>query len=188
MYKNIISSDDPNALQLLKEKLEALQNYQDQMKSVNRIVKSKRANYPQEERINDIMKMFPKSNESSVKQLFVPDFCGRVGFPDYKLTNNNAGIRSVKQRIADLERRSQEESSEEDYKGVTITDNVEDNRLQLFFPDKPSSEIRSMLKSSGFRWSPTNGCWQSYRGKHPMYNAKNVIDSWSKEEAMQETS
>jgi hypothetical protein len=27
------------------------------------------------------------------------------------------------------------------------------------FPQKPSAEIRSLLKSAGFRWSPTAACW-----------------------------
>jgi hypothetical protein len=27
------------------------------------------------------------------------------------------------------------------------------------FPQKPSEEIRSLLKCAGFRWSPTAACW-----------------------------
>ena len=46
-----------------------------------------------------------------------------------------------------------------------MIDNVEENRFQLIFPDKPDSEIRNLLKSNGFRWSPSRMAWQSYRNQ-----------------------
>jgi len=30
---------------------------------------------------------------------------------------------------------------------------------RIFFPDKPSEAIRALLKSAGFRWSPSAACW-----------------------------
>lgn len=44
--------------------------------------------------------------------------------------------------------------------GLYIEDNVEDQRVRLFFDGKPSEEIRTYLKSNGFRWSPSTGSWQ----------------------------
>jgi hypothetical protein len=35
-----------------------------------------------------------------------------------------------------------------------------DNRVRLTFPGKPSEEIRALLRSYGFVWSPTAGAWQ----------------------------
>ena len=58
---------------------------------------------------------------------------------------------------------------------VTIVDNVEENRLQIFFPEKPQMEVRIELKSHGFKWSNRNGCWQRYRSNNANYNAKNII-------------
>ena len=45
---------------------------------------------------------------------------------------------------------------------VRIIENTEANRLQVFFPEKPSEEVRKELKSNGFRWASIAVCWQSY--------------------------
>jgi len=104
-----------------------------------------------------------------------PDFCGRIGFAGFNLTNNNANIRRLKLRLADLEKRSEQETTEKEENGITIIDNVEENRLQLFFPGKPCEEIRTDLKSSGFRWSRFNGCWQRHRSNAATWNAERII-------------
>lgn len=41
-----------------------------------------------------------------------------------------------------------------------IIRNKESVRLQLIFEGKPSEETRSILKSNGFRWAPSNSAWQ----------------------------
>lgn len=66
---------------------------------------------------------------------------------------------------ATLERAAADETAEQQVGEVRVVDSVEDNRLQAFFPGKPSDEVRAALKRAGFRWSPSNGCWQSYRGE-----------------------
>ena len=36
---------------------------------------------------------------------------------------------------------------------------VFDGDTRITFPEKPSVEIRTLLKGAGFRWSPSAGCW-----------------------------
>lgn len=43
---------------------------------------------------------------------------------------------------------------------VGVLHNVEENRLQLFYPGKPEPETITKLKSRGFKWSPRNKAWQ----------------------------
>lgn len=43
---------------------------------------------------------------------------------------------------------------------VTIKANAEAMRLQLFFDGKPAEETRSILKSNGFKWAPSQMAWQ----------------------------
>lgn len=154
-----ISSDDPEAVQKLKKKLAGLVEFQENMKAANKIVKAKKLS--DDEKIEKLIESGYK--DADARELLKPDFCGRVGFASYSLSNNNAEIRRVKKRIEDLEAVQDDETTEREVAGVTVVDNVEENRVQLFFPGKPSQEVRTALKQNGFRWSRYNGCWQAYR-------------------------
>lgn len=164
-HNTAIFSDDPDAAEKLEEKIARLEKRQAMMKAVNKIVRK-----------NDRAGLAELGfSELAIQRLFTPDFCGRVGFPDYAITNNGANIRRLKERLQHIEKHATDETSETETNGVKIVDNVEDNRLQMFFPGKPSDEIRAMLKSRGFRWSPTNGCWQAYRGNAATWNAQEIV-------------
>lgn len=99
-----------------------------------------------------------------IHNLLHPDY-GKQGIPSFSMTNNNANIKRIKSRIAQLEALAALPVTEKDINGVTITDNTEANRVQITFPGKPSDECRGELKSSGFRWTPSNGAWQAFRNQ-----------------------
>jgi hypothetical protein len=105
------------------------------------------------------------SEEQAVK-LLQPDFCGRIGFADFELTNNGANIRRMKARFEGISRNKATEATERQGSLARLEDCPADNRVRLFYPGKPDAETRSRLKSRGFRWSPTIGCWQAYRNSH----------------------
>ena len=56
-----------------------------------------------------------------------------------------------------------------------IVENTEANRLQVFFPEKPSETVRKELKSNGFRWSPRNKAWQRQLTQNAEYAARRVL-------------
>ena len=148
-----IFSDDPQASEKLEAKVERLEQRQAFMKLANKLV-----------RAGDTEGLLNMGfAEGTVAGLMKPDSCGRVGYPDYMLTNNNANIRRLKKRLEELARKAQDVTSETQHGDIRVVDNVEDNRLQVFFPEKPSVEIIKALKAYGFRWTPSLGCWQSYR-------------------------
>lgn len=168
MRNNRISSDDPNAIQLLKEKIAALEALQEKMKSANKFVKK-----------NDRQGLFKLGfNEKQINELLTPDFCGRIGFPSFELSNNRQNITSAKKRLAKLEKQALDETSEQEFPdlGLKLVDNVEDNRLRLYFSEKPAKEIREKLRSWGFIWAHTLNCWQRLRGANADYSAKRVIE------------
>lgn len=170
-----ISSDDPEALTKLKEKLKGMQESQELMKSANKIVKSKKLS--EVEKVEKLQEL--GCTEKQAIGILTPDFCNRIGFPSYKLTNNNGNMKRVKDRIKSLEIRATQETTEIEINGVRLVDNVEANRIQIFFPDKPNEEVRAYLKRvCRFKWSGYNGCWQRHRSRDAQYYAKEVINKF----------
>lgn len=144
-----ISSGDPEAVLKLKAQVARLEEKQEKMKQVNRAI---RAGNDEDLRLMGL-------SDAIIAKLRTPDFLGRVGFADYELKNNNANIRRIKQRIAQLEQASQAEAKEIQGDGFKVEESPEENRILFFFDDKPAEEIRRLLKQSGFKWSPTRGAW-----------------------------
>ena len=176
-----ISSDEPDAIAKLQTKLESLEKTQALMKAANKIIKSKKLTRDQaQQQLRSLFtaaKYSEKTIERLTVELFQPDFCNRIGFADYRLKNNNAEIRRLKARIADLEAKRTESSSEFVIAEIRVVDNVEDNRLQIFFPGKPDVAIREKLKQRGFRWSPSVGAWQRMRSDDAKYAAERILSN-----------
>lgn len=105
------------------------------------------------------------------------------GFPSYRLTNNNAVIRNTRQRIEHLTKIAAIETSEEEINGVTLVINSEDNRVQLFFPAKPSEEVRKQLKGAGFHWAPSvgTGAWMRQISNYAIHQAKEILKNLTNE-------
>lgn len=152
-----IFSDDPAACDKIAEKIAKLEKRQELMRTANKLFRKS-----DREGLAEL-----GFSEAVIQSRLTPDFCGRIGFPNYELTNNGANIRRLKLRLGNVEKAQSESVEEKEIGAVRLVDNPHENRFQIFFPDKPSDECRTELKRSGFRWSPQNGCWQAYRsGKY----------------------
>jgi hypothetical protein len=168
-HNNAIFSDDPNASEKLAEKIERLERRQELMRSANKCVRK-----------NDVEGLLNLGfSETSITKLFKPDFCGRVGFPDYALTNNSANIRRLKQRLAEQQKLDAMETTETAIGDVQIIDNAKANRTQIIFPGKPSEAFRAKLKSNGFRWSPSEGAWQRHLSGHARFLAERLAKEYA---------
>ena len=89
-------------------------------------------------------------------------------FAPYQLTNNNANIRRMKQRLSKIKTAQAKPDTVRENGGITIEDSPSDNRVRLFFPGKPGEDVRTTLKKHGFRWAPSLGCWQAYRNSRSL--------------------
>jgi hypothetical protein len=167
-----ISSDDPDAITKLQEKLDKAQRLQDTMKAVNAIIRKHKGNAS----CVPLLVEAGLTEEMAIYKL-KPDFAGRIGYPSYALTNNNAEINRVKDRIAALQREAQRPPAEpvETDNGITVTE--EDNRVCIRFPGKPEETVRQTLKRWGFKWSPTRTAWVRMANNAGRYAAKEVLSS-----------
>lgn len=153
-----IYAEDDNAVERLQEKIAGLEKLQQQMKDANKIFRSKKLTGDQ--KITELAKL--GIDEGHARKMLAGDFIGRIGYADYQLQNNNAVIRNAKQRLEQVKKLKDTPVKEYEVNGVRVVENSEENRFQIFFSGKPDEEVRTKLKRAGYRWSPSNGCWQCY--------------------------
>lgn len=163
-----ISSDDPQAVEKLEAKLAALEKHQEMMKAANAAI-----------RMKDPAKGDAKLAElgytpEDIAKLREPDFCGRIGYPAYALQNNNANIRRIRGRIAELKKRTENTPEGWEFDGGRVVVNTAENRLQIIFDGKPDADIRTELKGEGFRWAPSQGAWQRQLTDNAMRAARRL--------------
>ena len=163
-----ISSDDPKALEKLKVKLENLRKLQEYMKKANIYYRKYKT-----------MKGFENLNDNEAEQWdyeIVNDCLGeKQPFRSYELQNNNANMRRVKTRIQDLEKRDESFlGTGWKFSGGSVVFNYDENRIQIFFDEKPEPSIRSALKEHGFIWAPSKSAWQRQLNKNGIYAVKQI--------------
>lgn len=163
-----ISSDDPDALEKLEAKLSKLQAAQEQDKALN-------AHY----RKHKTVKGFPGISDEKAaridKELSELRETVRSPIPAWLLSNRNAEIKRIKNRLAQLRRVDEMEHTEIEFDGGTIVTNEDINRVQILFDEKPDEATRSKLKAYGFRWSRTEGAWQIQRSPRNLRSACDVL-------------
>lgn len=172
--KDIIKSDDEKAIEKLEEKLENLRELQESMKAANKAIRLKDM-----EKGDGALRDMGYSDEQ-IKELREPDYCGRIGFPDYELQNNNANIHRIEDRIKRLKATKAKGTQETENEFFKIVRNAEAMRLQIIFEGKPEPEVREILKKSGFRWAPSNGAWQRHLNGNSEYALRRVMEEMKK--------
>ena len=159
-----ISADDPQAVQKLEAKLEKLQAAQDTMKAVN-------AYYRKHKTLDGCPNLSAESIEKMKSEMSSQWHIEDKPYPSWALSNNNAEIRRIKGRIAELTKKQETAYAGWEFDGGTVEANREDNRLQIFFEEKPDEKTRETLKENGFRWSPKAGAWQRQLNDNAIYAA-----------------
>ena len=148
-----ISADDPDAVGKLKEKLENLEESQEAMRLVN--------SYFREKGTLDGCPFLTMEQVQRLKSDMESSWhYGKSPYLPWQLSNNGAEIRRVKQRIGELERKAETVYAGWEFDGGYAEPCKEDNRLRIYFDEKPDEAVRSELKSNGFKWSPKAGAWQ----------------------------
>ena len=174
----MIMSGDEDAVEKLEDKLEKLKAEQENMKSANKGIRMKNV-----EKGNKLLEVMGFTQEQ-IKSLRTPDYCGRIGYPDYLLRNNNANIHRIETRLKNLKSVKERGTSEVENQFFRVVENTELMRLQLFFESKPEQKVRDILKSNGFKWTPSQSAWQRQLTNNSRYALEQVINQLKK---LQET-
>lgn len=158
---------------VLKSKIAQAEKLQEMMVEANKIVRKK-----PEPGIGGVSKHQQLINlgftERQVVEALTPDYMGRLGFPSFALTNNSANIRRMKERLIELGKREVTPTAEIPFTGGHIVDNREEDRVQIFFDQKPPQEMIDKLKGEGWRWAPSVGAWSRKRTDAALYSARRL--------------
>ena len=162
-----ISADDPNAVSKLESKLAKLEQAQETMKAVN-------AYYRKNKTLDGCPHLSPEQIEKLKASMSGSYRANPKPFESYQLSNNNAEIRRLKNRITALTRRKELGYVGWEFDGGRVEANTADNRLQIFFDEKPDKEIREELKGNGFRYAPSAEAWQRQLNDNAIYAADRI--------------
>ena len=171
LQEHAIVSDDPRAIEKLEKKLAGLKEMQQLMKNVN-------AYYRKHKTLDgcpDISEKLADKISAEMSQRWRVD---SAPFESYELSNNNANIHRIEGRIEELKAKVSAPASEDvTGNGWRMFEDVSSARICFEFDDKPDEETRNVLKSNGFRWSPSNSRWQRQNTSNGMYAAKKVSET-----------
>lgn len=175
-----IYSNDAFALEKLQNKLSDLEERHAEMKAQNAYY-HKHGTMKGYEGISDDE---AERKDAKIKSAL---YWEHKPFPSYYLSNSNAEIKRIKSRIDEITKLKAEagKPAEEKYQhvdGVEVVENAEAMRIQLIFDGKPDEETRSLLKSNGFRWSPSFGAWQRQLTANGISAARKVLEEIAKTE------
>jgi hypothetical protein len=173
-----ISSDDPDAIDKLREKLAELEAKQDRMKAVNAAIR-KHAKAGREAQLAALTALGLSAN--AAEGALTPDCFGGIGFPSYSLSNNSNNMRRYRQRIAQLERLAERvaaepEPAELELHGASIIEDAGENRVLLRFPARLSRDDYKAVRSMGFVWSPSRNAFVRKLSTGATWAARHLVE------------
>jgi len=159
--------DLDKALKDLDKSIEAHET----MKIVNKHLRKFKV--PFDERFVNIQKELECSDQL-ITQLKEPDCYGAYGFASYSLTNSNARIKALKEKVLTMKARISRKATWEPIQFMGGSIDIQSDRVVIFHDEKPESEVIQSLKSRGFRWSRNYGCWCRKHTANALYVAKQI--------------
>ena len=167
-----IMSGDEDAVERLKSNIEESEKLQERMKMVNVAIRKNLKTGP-EAMLKAVVDVGFSPEAAAALTKREPGY--EQGFPDYKIRNNGANIRRMKERLVALERAKAMPAKSIQGTGARVEDSPAENRVRLFFSCKPAAEIRERLKRGGWRWAPSVGAWSAYRNLNTIAMAAELV-------------
>lgn len=170
-----ISSDDPNSIAKLEEKIAKLKKYQIYAKKLNTYYKK-----------NGTAKGFENTTDTDAAKIDMDSQAKynyeKRPFPSYELTSINQRIKTAQKRINEIKTVESMPAETIKYEGVCeLVSNADINRVTIeFYIDLTEEQVKK-IKSYGFKWSYTNKKWQRLRSPYALRLAKDIIECQLKE-------
>lgn len=165
-----IMSGDSDAVDRLQEKVAELTALQERMKAVNKAHKAYLKN--PESLLNSGL----SEADRNLVIRYRPEHSWEPHpFAPYRLTNNLKTLRNAEARLKQIQSQKSQPVVEQESGGIRLEINPEEHRVRLYFPGKPDAETRTRLKGSGFRWTPSLGCWQAYNSSRAQEVARSFL-------------
>ena len=105
----------------------------------------------------------------------------------FGLTNNNANMKRVEQRIKELEKKESMKNENPittyTFDGGKLIINYEIDRLQVMFDTRPTSQELNAWKDKGlnsYNWSPSNNAWQRKITPNAIWSVKRMLPQLTK--------
>lgn len=178
-----VSSDDPAAVVKLREQLAVLEANRELEKKANASLRKLA-----KQRAKDLGRDLTRADHCEIIAAAVtagemPESIGvqlvryAQAFPWLPQFGNHtqANIKRIEKRIAELTSKAAQEEREVRGEGYSVEWNKLDNRVQIYFVDKPSPEKIATLKSHGFRWARSIAAWQRHASEGAWYHALRIV-------------
>lgn len=170
-----ISSATTSELDKAVSDLHRVEKAQKMMKDANAIIRSKK-------NVQERLVKEAGFSEAEAEKIVKGDFRGRVGFSSYALTNNNANLKRLQDRVKMLQKKVEGAKAAEtggaekySFENGFFEVNYSADRVQIFFEGMPTSDQRNDLKRNGWHWSYTNKAWQRKITPQAIRNAEYLL-------------
>lgn len=168
-----ISSDDPNCIEKLQEKIDKLKNKQEYAKAINAYYRKNGTC----KGFRDLTEERAEKLDKSIKESFSWE---QRPFPSYELTSINNKIKAAQARIDQINRVEAMPDEIIKYDLCEIESSAETNRVAIIFYERAPETIIDELKSNGFKWAYSEGKWQRFRSPYSLRLAKRIIENYER--------
>ena len=166
-----ISSDDPNCIEKLEQKIETLKIKQEYAKAIN-------AHYRKNgtcKGFRDITEERAEKLDKSIKESYSWE---HRPYPSYELTSINNKIKAAQERIDQIKCVEAMPDEIIKYDLCEIESSTETNRVTITFYERAPETLINELKSNGFKWAYSEGKWQRLRSPYSLRLAKRIVEDY----------
>lgn len=154
-------------LEAAERELNNYSNLQEELKEINKVLRKNK-----DLDLTSALELLKNEEYSEEALKLISEYDGII--PSFALTNRNAKIKRLKEKVQIMLSRIARKDTWQDIKfeGGYIT--ISDDRLKIYHDSKPSTEIIQEIKKNGYRWSPNWKCWCRKHTGNAVLSLKNL--------------